>query len=95
MTRAITAIGVALALAACGHVSGPDHVTVQTSDIAIAKPCSVDPGKEPAWFDTDAAIAGAANIFDLAKIYAAGRHQHLDWEARLKAANHGCAVAPK
>lgn len=92
---AIAVTASCLSLAACGTTGTPqpDRVVVQKSYIPVPTPCAVDPGPEPAWFDTPSAIETAGTILDLAKIYAAGRQQHIDWEARLKAANAGCRGA--
>jgi len=95
MRRLIAAMALAGVLAACGTVPAPDHVVIQTVNVPVPVPCSVSPGAEPVWFDADAAIAAvpAGGILDLARLYAAGRQQHLDWEARLTAANSGCLAS--
>ncbi|MDR3512607.1 MAG: hypothetical protein P4L73_13310 [Caulobacteraceae bacterium] len=92
MTRAIIAAALCALLAACGTASGPDRVTIQQQLVPVAVACDADPGLRPAFADAPAAIAAAPNIFERAKLYAAGRQQHLDWEARLEASRTGCAA---
>lgn len=83
-----------LFVAACAN-TGPraDRAVVQTSLVPVAVPCSADVGPTPDFVDTAAAIAAvpAGDIYNLAKLYAGGRQQHLEYEARLEAANAGCS----
>ena len=85
------AAALCLALAACAS-AGPraDKVTIQKELVPVATPCSADPGPKPDFADSTAAIANAGDIFVLATLYAAGRQQHYEYEARLEAANEGC-----
>lgn len=80
-----------LCLGGCAHA--PPAATapvVQPVLVPLAQACAVDPGPRPDFPDQTAAILAAPNIFERAQLYAAGRQAHLDWEARLEAANAGC-----
>jgi len=95
MTRVLLSIALAALLAACATPSkGPDTGQVTKSLIPVPVACSADPGKKPDMVDTQGNITAAKNIVERSKLYAAGRQQHLDWEARLEAAN-GCKAGVK
>jgi len=65
------------------------------SAIALAWIVAVPAVVRPVAAAGDPVIAAAGDIFELAKLYRAGRFQRIYWIARLKAANSGCqAVAP-
>jgi hypothetical protein len=94
MTKTMLSVAVCVALAACATApEGPQQVSVQISKVPVAEPCAANPGQQPDFPDTPAAIGAAANIFERAKLYASGRQLRLDWEARLEAANAGCRAA--
>lgn len=94
MTRPALAIVLCAILAGCASApTGPVSAIVQPSLVPIAEPCAIDPGPRPAFADEPAAIVAAPNVYERAKLYAAGRQQHLAWEARLEAANAGCRAA--
>jgi hypothetical protein len=84
-----------LPLAACAALSAcagaPTRVELQPVDTPVPVACAVDPGAPPAFPDTDAAIRAAPDIYQRARLYAAGRRLRLAWEARQAAALMGCA----
>jgi len=95
MRAAALALAATAFLAACAGPPKPEpRIVTQTVEVPVPTPCAADPGPPPALPDTDAAIAAAPDIFQLAKLYAAGRQQRLDWEARLWAALVACRAAP-
>jgi hypothetical protein len=94
MTRLFAGVALAALLAACAtpkNASAPDKVVVQQSKVAVAVACSADTGSQPAFADTTAAIRAAPNVFERAKLYAAGRQQRIARDAKLQAGNAGCA----
>lgn len=94
MTRPALSLLLCAALAGCATAPVASvPAIVQPSLVPIAEPCAIDPGPKPAFADPSAAIAAAPNIYERAKLYAAGRQQRLAWEARLEAANAGCRAA--
>lgn len=82
--------GLCLVLGACAHGPGPASPTIQQVLVPVPQTCATDPGPRPVFPDETTAILAAPNIFERAKLYAAGRQARLDWEARLEAANAGC-----
>ena len=97
MTRAIIAIGLLAFLTGCATHSAPDQVTgTIEKDIPVATPCAVSAGPAPDFADSDFAIAATpkGDIFDLARLYAAGRQQRIAYIAALEAANAGCSPKP-
>ena len=88
------ALAACAGLAACAAGPAPPRLDIQTVDTPVAVPCAVDPGAPPAFPDTDAAIRATPNIYERARLYAAGRLLRLAWEAKLGAALKGCAAPP-
>lgn len=78
-----------LSVAACQTTAEP-RIEVREVRVPVAVPCATDPGPRPEYPDTDAAIAGAPNVFELAKLYRAGRALRIGREAELEAAVSGC-----
>lgn len=76
-------------LAACAAASPSTAPRVALTPVPVT--CAVDPGAPPDFPDTEAAIRAAPDIFERAKLYAAGRLLRIGWEARLSAALAGCA----
>jgi hypothetical protein len=76
-------------LTACATASEPTIRTVRV-EVPVAVKCATDPGPRPEYPDTDAAIAGAPNVFELAKLYRAGRGLRIAREAVLEASVAGC-----
>jgi hypothetical protein len=95
--RPLIILAVALAVTGCASRSAvaPDRVSVQTVDVPVAQPCKVDVGPAPAYPDTVAAIEGAPDIFERAKLYAAGRLMRISREIVLEAAISACQAPPK
>ena len=87
--RLLIATASALTLTACATASEPTIRTVRV-EVPVAVKCATDPGPRPEYPDTDAAIAGAPNVFELAKLYRAGRALRIGREAELEAAVSGC-----
>jgi hypothetical protein len=78
-----------LSVAACQTTAEP-RIEVREVLTPVAVKCATDPGPRPEYPDTDAAIAGAPNVFELAKLYRAGRALRIGREAELEAAVSGC-----
>jgi hypothetical protein len=78
-----------LSVAACQTTAEP-RIEVREVRVPVAVKCAIDPGPRPEYPDTDAAIAGAPNVFELAKLYRAGRALRIGREAELEAAVSGC-----
>lgn len=94
MTRYLTLLSLAT-LAACA--SGPQvrpEPEVRTVEVKVATPvpCKAlaDLGPEPAYVDTDAAIAAATDIGPLAKLYSKGRLQRIQRLSEYAVAKAGC-----
>jgi hypothetical protein len=87
--RLLIATASALTLTACATASEPTIRTVRV-EVPVAVKCATDPGPRPEYPDTDAAIAGAPNVFELAKLYRAGRALRIGREAELEASVAGC-----
>lgn len=80
-----------LALAACGTTSKLEpRIEYRDRPVPTPVPCAVNV-TEPGYVDTDEALAGAANIFELAKLYKAGRLQRLAALEDYRAAVKGCS----
>lgn len=77
-----------LILTACA--TPEPRIITRTVEVPVSVPCAVSV-TEPAYVDTDEAIAGAANLFELAKLYAAGRLQRIGALGEYRAAVNGCA----
>jgi hypothetical protein len=78
-----------LSVAACQTTAEP-RIEVREVLTPVAVKCATDPGPRPEYPDTDAAIAGAPNVFELAKLYRAGRGLRIAREAVLEASVAGC-----
>lgn len=78
-----------LSVAACQTTAEP-RIEVREVRVPVAIKCATDPGPRPEYPDTDAAIAGAPNVFELAKLYRAGRALRIGREAELEASVAGC-----
>jgi hypothetical protein len=89
LIAAVILIGLAGALAGCVTKPEPRIVTREVQ-IPIAVKCGVDPGPDPQWVDTAAALKAAADVFERVKLLLAGRDQRDGRLAEVKAANAGC-----
>lgn len=78
-----------LTLAACATPSEP-RIVVKEVKIAVPVACSADPGPDPNYPDTDAALRSAPNLYERTKLLLAGRLLRMGREVELKAANSGC-----
>ena len=87
--RTCSIIAASLTLAACATAPEPRIIT-RTVEVPVSVPCAVNV-TEPAYVDTDEAIAGAPNLYELAKLYAAGRLQRIGALGEYRAAVSGCA----
>jgi len=82
---------IAFTLSACASRPPPEPIVrVVETRVPIPVPCNPRLGTPPAYPDTDAAIEAATDIFDLAKLYRAGRGLRSAWIAELEAALAGC-----
>lgn len=86
--RMCSILAVSFTCAACATAPEPRIIT-RTVEVPISVPCAVTV-TEPAYVDTDEAIAEAPDVFELAKLYAAGRLQRLAALAQYRAAVSGC-----
>ncbi len=96
MSRLTISLGVifltAAGLGACASappVDGP--VKVQTVDIPVPAPCAPNLGREPAYPDTDQALAAAPDLFIQVKLLLAGRTLRIARDAQKTAALAACA----
>lgn len=92
-------IGLAIlaTLVATGCASTPKEPLeplVRTVEVVVEKPVAcpalVELGDEPAYADSDAALAAAGNFAQLAQLYAIGRKQRIQRLAEYVAAKTGC-----
>lgn len=80
-----------LTAGSCATTQGPEpKVVVQTAEIPVAIACAADPGPDPAYADSAAAIAAAADVFRRVQLLLAGRAQRDARLAELTAAGAGC-----
>lgn len=86
--RPVAAVLLCGSLAACATASEPRIIT-RTVEVPVSVPCAVSV-TEPAYVDTDEAIAGAPNLYEIAKLYAAGRLQRIGALGEYRAAVKGC-----
>lgn len=96
MTRLGLLIASALALASCaGAPKPPPEPVVQIVEVKLPVPvrCAPDLGPDPAYADTDDALA-AVDIFDAVKLLLAGRGQRIARDAVKTAALEGCRAVP-
>lgn len=97
MNRAL--ILFALLLASCNTVGKPKPVAepivvVQEVRVPVAVPCDPDIGPDPAYLDSDAALAAAGDLFDRVKLLLAGRGQRIGRDAVKTAALDECRTVP-
>ena len=86
---AILAALCAVSLAGCATTgAAPPPVEVL---VPVATACAADPGPAPEYPDTDAALRGAADVFEGVKLLKAGRALRQARERELEAALAGCA----
>lgn len=86
--RPWAAAALALTLTACATAPEPRIIT-RTVDVPVSVPCAVSV-TEPAYVDTDEAIAGAPDIYELSKLFKAGRLQRIGALGEYRAAVSGC-----
>jgi hypothetical protein len=65
-------------------------VQIKTVTQLVAKPCATDAGPAPIYVDNRKALNDAANIYERAKLMAAGQAQRIAREIQLTSANSGC-----
>jgi hypothetical protein len=89
-------LAVVLALPLTGAMCSTtqDRIVVKDVNVPVALACKPDVGAKPDFPDTPAAILNAPNVRERARLYAAGRPLHWNWEARLETALASCANAP-
>jgi hypothetical protein len=81
----------ALALTACVHAPPPEPVTVtEKVSIPVKVTCAAEEPKLNGYPDTDAALRGAANLFERVKLLMEARALRPANEAILRAARAGC-----
>ena len=89
------ALACAAALAACASTpSVVPPVTVQPVSVPVPVRCVPDLGPEPDYPDTDAALAGAPDLFSQVRLLVAGRALRIARDAQKTAALAACAAAP-
>jgi len=88
--RAIIFSVFAFGLTACGHT--PARIETQIVKFPVPVPCVAKLDPQPAYADSDEAIAAAPDIFALAQIYRAGRGERIAREAGLVGVLKGCGV---
>lgn len=90
--RTICLAALALAtLTACGSNPKPEpRIITRTVEVPVSVPCAVSV-TEPTFPDTDEALAGAADIFEAAKLVMAGRLMRMAALGEYRAAVKGCA----
>jgi Fe-S oxidoreductase len=87
--KRVSLLALCLTCSACATASEP-RIEIREVRVPIPVKCATDPGPRPEYPDTDAAIAGAPNVFELAKLYRAGRALRIGREAELEASVAGC-----
>lgn len=94
--RKVLVVAALLGLAGCGGKANlpslEPSVAVKEVKVQVPVPCPALTrlGAEPAYPDTDAAIAGAATIGQLARLYAKGRLMRAQRLAEYAAAKASC-----
>lgn len=82
---------VGLHLVACAGGPPPEpKIVTQEVKVSVPVKCTPKIAPAPAYPDTDEAIAAAPDIFQLAKLYRAGRALRLPVETQLRAALKEC-----
>jgi len=88
---ALIVAAVLVAVAGCASAPKPEPL-IMTKEVRVPVPVSCKPAlTKPDFPDTDAAVASTSDLFDLAKLYRAGRALRIAWEAQLEAALKGCS----
>jgi len=85
------AAALSLLLSACATNTPEPRIETRDVPIPVAVQCRPKLSPKPAFPDSDAAIAQTSDVFDLAKLYRAGRALREAWIAELEAALKGCA----
>lgn len=91
-------LGVTLAammLVGCATTDGPEpepRVVIQRVEVPVPVPCDPAIGPEPDYPDTDAALRAAPNIFERAKLLAAGRLMRIARDVEKSVALAKCAA---
>lgn len=88
--RTCSILAVCFTCAACSTTPREPEIRTVRVEVPVPVKCAADPGPRPDYPDTDAAIAGAPNIFELAKLYRAGRALRIAREGQLEASVSGC-----
>jgi hypothetical protein len=94
--RGLNILTAALSLTGCATPTGPrpePEVRTVEVKVTVPVPCKAleQLGPEPAYADTDAAIAAATDIGTLAKLYAKGRLQRVQRLAEYVVAKASCS----
>lgn len=94
MSRAMLALGLAAMLGACSHAQTRPEPKVQLVEVKVATPVPCPAltslGPEPAYPDSDEALAAATGIGPLAKLYATGRKMRAQRLAEYAVARAAC-----
>ena len=89
--EAWSGLGLALALAACGHTPEP-RIEYREVKVPIAKPCTTTIPVRPAYADDS--IASSPDIFSDVKMLKAGRAQRDGYISALEGLAKACFVSP-
>lgn len=84
-------IAAAIWLAGCAGDPKPAPIPREVM-VPVSVPCVVDPGREPDYPDTDAALAAAPDVASGVKLLMAGRILRMAREGEWKAAASGCGA---
>ncbi|OGT54672.1 MAG: hypothetical protein A3E01_09990 [Gammaproteobacteria bacterium RIFCSPHIGHO2_12_FULL_63_22] len=92
----LLAIAVTLVLAACATDRPAPEPIVRTVEVKVPVqvPCRPELGEEPAYPDTDEALAMAPDIFVGVQLLKSGRGLRIQRDREKTAALAGCAGAP-
>jgi len=86
--------GICLALSACGAATPPPEPQIVIREVKVPTPipCKAlaDLGPEPAYSDSDTALAAASGVGELAKLYAKGRLERIKRLGEYAAAKTAC-----
>ena len=91
ISLAITLIAAAIWLAGCA-TPGPPRIEVREVKIPVAVACATDPGPDPVYPDTDAALQAVPDVATGVRLITAGRLLRDARIGELKAALAGCAA---
>ena len=92
-TLKITLIVAAIWLAGCAGPPKPAPIPREVM-VPVSVPCVVDPGPDPTYPDTDAALAATPDVASGVKLLMAGRILRMAREGEWKAAASGCRAPP-